>query len=212
MLFIHVISVTVSRAEVTALISYVPVSLCKDVTSSQNQDNWVKTNSLQLVCESAMKTNKSVGLEEIHTFSSNQSCFPSEASMFEHYNSLKDRLYPRLNSMNQKWLYWHIKMKRAFYKVSVPVVLAVGSGAYSLTVTLGNIHCIQRLIFPLVPPMLLIFCSNVTVSANGLSSAAGTESPCRAEIESGHTVTAREMIWHKPKFSLLFWKLSRLNT
>lgn len=60
---------------------------------------------------------------------------------------------------------------------SVPVFLAVVSGENSLTVTLGNIHCIQRLTFPLDPPMLLIFCSRVTVSANGPSSPAGTESP-----------------------------------
>lgn len=59
----------------------------------------------------------------------------------------------------------------------VPAFLAVGSGANSLTVTLGNIHCIQRLTFPLLPPMLLVFCSRVTVSANGPSSPGGTESP-----------------------------------
>lgn len=46
-------------------------------------------------------------------------------------------------------------------------------------VTLGNIHCIQRLTFPLLPPMLLVFCSRVTVSANGPSSPGGTESPWR---------------------------------
>lgn len=62
-------------------------------------------------------------------------------------------------------------------KMGVPVFLAVGSQANSLIVTLGNIHCIQRLTFPLVPPMLLVFCSRVTVSANGPSSPAGIESP-----------------------------------
>lgn len=61
----------------------------------------------------------------------------------------------------------------------VPAFLTVGSGANSLTVTLGNIHCIQRLTFPLLPPMLLVFCSRVTVSANGPSSPGGTESPWR---------------------------------
>lgn len=66
----------------------------------------------------------------------------------------------------------------------VPAFLTVGSGANSFTVTLGNIHCIQRLIFPLVPPMLLVFCSRVTVSANGPSSPAGTESPCRDKTGS----------------------------
>lgn len=69
------------------------------------------------------------------------------------------------------------KDSKYYVKVGVPVFLAVESGANSLTVTLGNIHCIQRLTFPLVPPMLLVFCSRVTVSANGLSSPAVTESP-----------------------------------
>lgn len=58
------------------------------------------------------------------------------------------------------------------------------SGENSLTVTLGNIHCIHRLTFPLDPPMLLIFCSRVTVSANGPSSPVGTESPW--EAKTGH--------------------------
>lgn len=59
----------------------------------------------------------------------------------------------------------------------VPIFLAVVSGENSLTVTLGSIHCIHRLTFPLEPLMLLIFCSRVTVSAKGPSSPAGTESP-----------------------------------
>lgn len=70
------------------------------------------------------------------------------------------------------------ELKEDYYSV-VPAFLTVGSGANSLTVTLGNIHCIQRLTFPLLPPMLLVFCSRVTVSANGPSSPGGTESPWR---------------------------------
>ncbi|TNN33324.1 hypothetical protein EYF80_056512 [Liparis tanakae] len=53
----------------------------------------------------------------------------------------------------------------------------VPAPSQSLAVTLGSIHCIHRLTFPLAPPMLLVFCSRVTGSANGPSSPAGAESP-----------------------------------
>jgi len=86
----------------------------------------------------------------------------------------------RLEKRERRFMVFKRRRKRAAASGGgevVPVFLAAGSGANSLTVTLGNIHCIQRLTFPLVPPMLLVFCSRVTGSANGPSSPAGTESP-----------------------------------